>query len=114
MNDRYQKICSNDIPITGHLFGDNCLSKLKEMGDISKYPIAKFPKRGRFYGHRFGGRGFGRLNVGGHVPQRGGQGFRGRVLQGRRPWMPRYPSAGRSRPVGPVPTFTRPQGQGRG
>ena len=41
INDRYSKICATDVPFTNQLFGDNCLSKLKEMGDINKYPIGK-------------------------------------------------------------------------
>jgi hypothetical protein len=32
-------MCSSDVPITNQLFGDNCLNKLKEMGDINKYPV---------------------------------------------------------------------------
>ena len=41
IHDRYNKICSTDVPITNQLFGDNCLNKLKEMGDINKYPGKK-------------------------------------------------------------------------
>ena len=26
LNDRYVKICSNDVPITEYLFGDSCVS----------------------------------------------------------------------------------------
>lgn len=39
LNFRYRKIASSEIPITDHLFGDICVSKLKEMGDITKQPI---------------------------------------------------------------------------
>lgn len=39
LNFRYRKIASSEIPVTDHLFGDNCVSKLKEMGDITKQPI---------------------------------------------------------------------------
>ena len=39
IHDRYNTICSSDVPITNQLFGDNCLNKLKEMGDINKYPV---------------------------------------------------------------------------
>ena len=35
-------MCSSDVPITNELFGDNCSSRLKEMGDISKYPVGQF------------------------------------------------------------------------
>jgi len=42
IHDRHNKICSSDVPITNQLFGDNCLNKLKEMGDINKYPVGKF------------------------------------------------------------------------
>lgn len=39
LNFRYRKIASSEIPVTDHLFGDNCVSKLKEMGDTTKQPI---------------------------------------------------------------------------
>jgi len=78
LNDRYAKICSGDIPITSFLFGDNCISKLKEMGDINRFPIAKF----------FGNRNntnfsSGNLNARGSAFRRGGQGYRGQFSRGR-------------------------------
>ncbi|XP_062566914.1 uncharacterized protein LOC134229224 [Saccostrea cucullata] len=39
LTPRYKKIVSAEIPLTDQLFGDNCMSKLKEMGDINKHPI---------------------------------------------------------------------------
>ncbi|XP_061177945.1 uncharacterized protein LOC133186704 [Saccostrea echinata] len=39
LNFRYRKIAFSEIPVTDFLFGDNCVSKLKEMGDITKQPI---------------------------------------------------------------------------
>lgn len=78
LNDRYAKICSRDIPITSFLFGDNCMSKLKEMGDINRIPIAKFfPNRNNA---NFPS---GNLNARGPVFRRGGQGYRGQSSRGR-------------------------------
>ncbi|XP_062592192.1 uncharacterized protein LOC134253641 [Saccostrea cucullata] len=40
LNPRYRKICSSDVPISENLFGDNCMTKLKDMGDINKYHLS--------------------------------------------------------------------------
>ena len=41
LNACYSRISASDIPIIDNMFGNDCLSKLKEMGDIDKYPIIK-------------------------------------------------------------------------
>lgn len=41
LNFRYRKTASSEIPVTDHLIGDNCVSKPKVMGDITKQPIGK-------------------------------------------------------------------------
>lgn len=41
LNFWYRKIASYEIPLTDYLFGDNCVSKLKKMGDSTKQPIEK-------------------------------------------------------------------------
>lgn len=90
IHDRYSKICSSDVQVTTQLFGDNCLSKLKEFGDISKFPIGKYkiPRGGPHvrgnYGYKTNNYYTGGLNFKGPVPKsRGGQGFRGRYQRGQ-------------------------------
>ncbi|XP_061186409.1 uncharacterized protein LOC133194473 [Saccostrea echinata] len=39
LTPRYKKIVSAEMPVTDQLFGDSCMSKLKEMGDINKHTI---------------------------------------------------------------------------
>lgn len=41
LNFRYRKTASSEIPVTDHLIGDNCVSKPKVMGNITKQPIGK-------------------------------------------------------------------------
>lgn len=79
LNERYAKICANDVPITSALFGDNCAAKLKELGDLNRFPLVKpfmrvgfSPRGGRFANSFYGG-----LNHRGSVQRRGGQGLRG-------------------------------------
>ncbi|XP_062591612.1 uncharacterized protein LOC134253118 [Saccostrea cucullata] len=49
LNPRYRKICSSDVPISENLFGDSCMSKLKDMGDINKYPLSSNRGQGGNY-----------------------------------------------------------------
>ena len=46
---RYRKICSSDIPISENLFGDSCMSKLKDLSDINKYPLRSHRGQGGTY-----------------------------------------------------------------
>ncbi|CAC5415403.1 unnamed protein product [Mytilus coruscus] len=39
LNPRYQRVCSHDIPVNENLFGDNIMSRIKELGDPTKIPI---------------------------------------------------------------------------
>jgi hypothetical protein len=103
IHDRYNKICSTDVPITNQLFGDSCLNKLKEMGDINKYPGKKIKVPSNPFssgnvpysvGASFNSGGFrpGNLNFRGQFP-RGGRG-----QPSRRPRLmipPQYPPRSR-------------------
>lgn len=53
---RYKKICASDVPISNNLFGDNCHTRIKELGDTAKYPIG-FAKSGSGRGRQLNWRG---------------------------------------------------------
>jgi hypothetical protein len=46
LNPGFRKICSSDTPVTEQLFGDNCSTKLKDMGDMSKHSLSSFKGQG--------------------------------------------------------------------
>jgi len=52
LNPRYQKICNGDTQINTNLFGDNIMSRIKELGDPTKIPLGigrnRFGNRGKF------------------------------------------------------------------
>ena len=107
LHDRYGKICSSDIPITNQLFGDNCASKLKEMGDISKYPIGKSVTNRPVPYRHYAQSNSGNLNIRGPVPnirRGGGQGFKGQLQRGgtRQNPVPRNPRPLMSLPQVPL------------
>lgn len=52
LNPRYQKICNGDTQINTNLFGDNIMSRIKELVDPTKIPLGmgcrRFVNRGKF------------------------------------------------------------------
>ena len=112
LNDCYSRICSSDVPITDHLFGDDCLGKLKEMGDINKYPIVKpsaasVLRNMQIPANRYGPHySQGALNYRRLAPRRGGQGNRFLGLRGG--YRPRFQNRQLRPLMGfPVPTNTQ-------
>lgn len=83
ISNRYKKICNSDVPITNNLFGDNCTTRLKELGDISKYPIgiSKFGNKFKGYGLNYKGPVADRSQQGNQISQSTGQIPRGRGRQ---------------------------------
>ena len=57
LNPRYQKICSSETALNAKLFGDNIMTRVKELGDPNKTPLG-------IYRHGYGR---GRLNSRGPV-----------------------------------------------
>ena len=49
LNDRFQPICNQDVPVDSLLFGADAMKKMKELGDYTKIPIAN--SRFRFTGN---------------------------------------------------------------
>ena len=47
-NDRFKPICNQEVPVSKLLFGDDCMKRLKDLGDYTRIPIGhpKFSKKG--------------------------------------------------------------------
>ena len=39
INDKYKSICNQETPITNLLFGEDCMKRLKDMGDVNRTPL---------------------------------------------------------------------------
>lgn len=52
LNTRYRKIYSSEIPITEQSFGDNCTTKLKNMGDMNKHSLRSLMVQSSFNSYK--------------------------------------------------------------
>lgn len=52
LNPRYREICSSDVPVTEQLFGDNCTTKLKDMGDMNKHSLSSIKGQSSFNSYK--------------------------------------------------------------